>query len=104
MTLSTTSNQIYFPIPLSKSVPTLSLNQCITFPTNITGHLLDHIFCRYYSSCQCITDYCKSDLITDHFLITCRLVFPYSISIEKNPLPAEITDKLTMIARTHNLY
>ena len=41
---------------------------------------------RSHSSCQCITDCCKSDLIIDHFLITCRLVLPYSTSIEKKSI------------------
>ena len=64
----------------------LSLHQFITFPTHIAGHTLDLIFCRSHSSCQCITDCCKSDLITDHFLITYRLVLPHSTSIEKKSI------------------
>ena len=86
MTLTTTLNQIYIPIPHSKILLTLSLHQFIIFSTHIAGHTLDLILCRSHSSCQCITYCCKYDLINDHFLITCRLVIPYSTSIEKKSI------------------
>ena len=76
---------IYILLPYStfEILLNLSMHQCLTYPTYISGYSLDLICCRYHSSFQFITDFCKSDLIIDHILITCRLVLLYSTFIEK---------------------
>ena len=64
----------------------LSIHQVITFLTHITCHLLD-LICVDIIVVVSVSHNCyKYDLITDHFLVTCRLVLPYYTSIEKKSI------------------
>ena len=48
------------------------------------GHSLDLIFCRSHDSCNCLINCTKSDLLTDHFIITFTVILPLLPSLCKN--------------------
>ena len=61
----------------------LDMNQVVNFPTYTAGHSLDLIFCRSHDSCNCLINCTKSDLLTDHFIITFTVILPLLPSLSK---------------------
>ena len=61
----------------------LDMNQVVHFPTHTAGNSLDLIFCRSHDSCNCLINCTKSDLLTDHFIITCTVILPLLPSLSK---------------------
>ena len=59
------------------------MNQVINCPTHTAGHSLDLIFCRSHESCNCLINCTKSDLLTDHFIITFTVILPLLPSLSK---------------------
>ena len=59
------------------------MNQVVNFPTHTAGHSLDLIFCRSHDSCNCLINCTKSDLLTDHFIITFTVILPLLPSLSK---------------------
>ena len=61
----------------------LDMNQVVNFPTHTAGHSLDLIFCRSHDSCNCLINCTKSDLLTDHFIITFTVILHLLPSLSK---------------------
>ena len=55
-------------------IDSLDMNQVVHFPTHTAGYTLDLIFCRSHDSCNCLIKCAKSDLLTDHFIITFTVI------------------------------